>query len=237
MKKFFICSIALGCLLTGCAAPSSSQTTVEQQPESVPTAAATLSPSPTATPEPTPTPMPEPTIEVIDGITYVNGILIANKTYSLPATYAPGVDATAEAAFQKMQQAAAQEGLNIYISSSFRSYEYQTKIYNNYVARDGQQEADTYSARPGHSEHQTGLAFDLNTIDDSFADTAEGKWVGLHAHEYGFIVRYPDGKSDITGFQYEPWHIRYLGVETATAVYESGLCLEEYLDITSIYTE
>lgn len=243
LKKLFVCAAALCCLFAGCAAAPSSQSNSAEQSESVPAAAPTTAPTatPTASPaptaEPTATPAPEPQIEVIDGVTYVNGILIANKTYALPQTYAPGVDQTAEAAFHEMQQAAAQEGLNIYISSSFRSYEYQNKIYNNYVARDGQQEADTYSARPGHSEHQTGLAFDLNTIDDSFADTAEGKWVALHAHEYGFIVRYPDGKSDITGFQYEPWHIRYLGVETATDVYESGLCLEEYLDITSIYAE
>ena len=173
----------------------------------------------------------------MDGVTYINGILIANKTYSLPADYAPGVDATAEAAFNEMAQAAAAEGLNIYISSSFRSYEYQDRIYNNYVARDGQAAADTYSARPGHSEHQTGLAFDLNTIDDSFAATPEAAWVAKHAHEYGFIIRYPADKESITGYKYEPWHIRYLGVETATDVYESGLCLEEYLDITSIYAE
>ena len=173
----------------------------------------------------------------MDGVTYINGILIANKTYSLPADYAPGVDATAEAAFNEMAQAAAAEGLNIYISSSFRSYEYQNRIYNNYVARDGQAAADTYSARPGHSEHQTGLAFDLNSIDDSFAATPEAAWVAEHAHEYGFIIRYPADKESITGYKYEPWHIRYLGVETATDVYESGLCLEEYLDITSIYAE
>ena len=134
-----------------------------------------------------------------------------------------------------MKQAAAAEGLNIYISSAFRSYEYQTKIYNNYVARDGQQQADTYSARPGHSEHQTGLAFDLNSIDDSFANTPESDWVAQHAHEYGFIIRYPADKESVTGFKYEPWHLRYLGVDSATKVYESGLCLEEYLDITSIY--
>lgn len=171
------------------------------------------------------------------GLTYINGILIVNKTYSVPASYAPGVDPEAQAAFDKMASAAAAEGLNIYISSGYRSYDYQKGLYERYVARDGQAAADTYSARPGHSEHQTGLAFDLNTISDEFADTAEGKWVAEHCHEYGFIIRYQKDKEDITGYKYEPWHIRYLGVETATAVYQSGLCLEEYLGITSEYQE
>ena len=146
------------------------------------------------------------------------------------------MDPTAQAAFDEMAADAAAQGLNLYISSAFRSYEYQDGLYNRYVAQDGQELADTYSARPGHSEHQTGLAFDLNTIDDSFANTAEGQWVAEHAHEYGFIVRYPADKVAITGYQYEPWHIRYLGDEAA-AVYESGLCLEEYLGITSEYAE
>ena len=175
-------------------------------------------------------------IKQISGATYVNGILIANKTYSLPSSYAPG-DITDEvkAAFAKMQQAAAKEGLNIYISSGYRSYNSQNTIYNNYVSKDGKVQADTYSARPGYSEHQTGLCFDLNTIDDSFANTPESAWLEKHAQEYGFIIRYPKGKEALTGYQYEPWHLRYLGVDLATSVYNSGLCLEEYLGITSQY--
>ena len=242
--KYCICVALLAALLTGCSSvPNSSSSSSESSSvaAAAPTTAPTSTPVPaTATPAPTasPTPVPEQSsIEVVDGITYVNGILIANKTYSLPADYAPGVNEEAKAAFEQMKQAAAAEGLNIYISSAFRSYEYQTKIYNNYVARDGQQQADTYSARPGHSEHQTGLAFDLNSIDDSFANTPESDWVAQHAHEYGFIIRYPADKESVTGFKYEPWHLRYLGVDTATKVYESGLCLEEYLDITSIYPQ
>ncbi|MGN0587568.1 MAG: D-alanyl-D-alanine carboxypeptidase family protein, partial [Oscillospiraceae bacterium] len=172
-----------------------------------------------------------------DGITYINGILVVNKTYSLPSDYAPGVDPEAQAAFDKMQADAAAEGLNIYISSAFRSYEYQSGLYQRYADRDGQAAADRYSARPGHSEHQTGLAFDLNTIDSSFADTAEGKWVAENCYKYGFIIRYPEGKEEITGFIYEPWHIRYLGKDTAKSVYDSGLTLEEYLGIDSVYAE
>lgn len=172
-----------------------------------------------------------------DGITYINGILVVNKTYSIPADYAPGIIPEAQSAFDKMQTDAAAEGLNIYISSAYRSYEYQSGLYKRYADRDGKAAADRYSARPGHSEHQTGLAFDLNTIDSSFADTAEGKWVADNCYKYGFIIRYPQGKEDITGFIYEPWHIRYLGEDTAKAVYDSGLTLEEYLGIDSVYAE
>lgn len=170
-------------------------------------------------------------------LTYFGGILIVNKTYALPADYAPGVNAEAQAAFDEMQAAAADEGLNIYISSGFRSYDYQAGLYQRYVDKDGKAEADRYSARPGHSEHQTGLAFDLNSIDNSFADTAEGKWVTKNCYKYGFIIRYPADKEDVTGYMWEPWHIRYLGKETAQSVYDSGLCLEEYLGITSQYAE
>lgn len=180
-----------------------------------------------------------PPLETVSdsGLTYIDGVLIVNKTYSLPKDYNPGVDATAESAFKKMQSAASAEGLNIYISSGFRSYDYQSGLYERYAQRDGYAAADRYSARPGHSEHQTGLAFDLNSIDDSFADTREGKWVAENCHKYGFIIRYPKGKEDITGYMYESWHIRYLGVDMATKVYESGKTLEEYFGITSEYDE
>lgn len=169
--------------------------------------------------------------------TYIDGILIANKTYALPKDYNPGVDPEAQAAFDEMQAAAAAEGLNIYISSGFRSYDYQAGLYNRYVERSGKAEADRYSARPGHSEHQTGLAFDLNSIDISFADTDEYVWVKEHCAEYGFIIRYPEDGEKITGYMYEPWHIRYLGKDTAQKVSDSGLTLEEYLGIDSEYDE
>ncbi len=172
-----------------------------------------------------------------DGLTYFDGILIVNKTYPLPADYAPGINGEAQKAFDKMQADAADLGLNIYISSGFRSYDYQAGLYQRYVDRDGKAAADRYSARPGHSEHQTGLAFDLNTITDEFKDTDEGKWVAANCYKYGFIIRYPADKEDVTGYMYEPWYIRYLGEETAQTVYDSGLCLEEYLGITSEYAE
>ncbi len=169
--------------------------------------------------------------------TYIQGILIANKTYGLPKTFNPGASSEMLAAFSTMKADAAKAGLALYNSSNFRTYELQVDLYNRYVARSGQAAADTYSARPGFSEHQTGLVIDLNSVDDSFAGTPEAEWVAKNAHKYGFIVRYPKGKEAITGYQYEPWHIRYLGVKTATAVYQSGKTLEEYLGITSRYAE
>lgn len=171
-----------------------------------------------------------------DGITYVDGVLIANKTYSLPENYNPGkLLNECSSAFEKMKAAAAKEGLNLWVASGFRSYELQQSLYTRYSQRDGKEAADRYSARPGHSEHQTGLAIDLNSITSAFANTKEGKWVAENCHEYGFILRYPKEKETQTGYMYEAWHIRYVGVEVAKNIYESGLCLEEYYGITSVY--
>ena len=136
-----------------------------------------------------------------------------------------------------MAAAAQAEGLNLFVVSGYRSYDYQSTLYDSYVAQYGQEAADRFSARPGHSEHQTGLAFDVNTIDDSFADTPEYEWLKEHCVEYGFIIRYPDGKESVTGYKFEPWHIRYLGKDTAKAVDDTGLTLEEYLGIGSEYAD
>lgn len=175
-------------------------------------------------------------ITQVNGVTYIDGIIIANKTYSLPSDYNPGeLLYDCSQAFARMKSDADDEGLSIYESSGFRSYSRQDSIYNNYCARDGKAAADRYSARPGHSEHQTGLAIDLNTIAYSFADTAEGQWVEENCSKYGFILRYPDGKEAQTGYRYEPWHIRYVGIDIAEKIYQSGLCLEEFYGITSQY--
>lgn len=175
--------------------------------------------------------------KVINGITYIDGILIANKTYSLPSNYGSGLTKETKQAFDNMDAEAEALGLNLYLSSGYRSYSLQNKIYNSYVARDGKTEADTYSARPGHSEHQTGLAFDLNTIDDSFTNTAEGKWVHDNCYRFGLILRYPKGKDNITGYMHESWHLRYVGVDLATKLYNNGnwITLEEYFGIDSKY--
>lgn len=168
--------------------------------------------------------------------TYIDGILIANKTYPLPQSYAPGIDSVAWEHLNIMFNDAKQAGIYLFVRSGYRSYTDQKIIYNGYVKRDGKAAADRYSARPGHSEHQTGLAFDLNSILSSFEHTPEAKWIAENCHKYGFIIRYPRGKEHITGYMYEPWHVRYIGIEKATAVYESGLCLEEFLGITSVYS-
>lgn len=182
-------------------------------------------------------------IETTNGITYVGGIMIANKSYPLPQDYNPGgLTAETYTAFQELVDGASKDGINIYLSSGFRSYDLQSQIYNNYVNAYGQSTADTFSARPGYSEHQTGMAIDVNIIDDSFTGTPEAIWLEAHCNEYGFILRYPFGKQDITGYKYEPWHIRYIGKENAKAFREEAdkrndvnLTLEEYLDIDSYY--
>lgn len=180
----------------------------------------------------------EPEIKNIDGLTYVNGILIVNKTYSLPKDYNPGsLSVDAKNAFDEMQNAAKNDNIKLWIASGYRSYSLQTNLYNSYVLKDGKAKADTYSARPGHSEHQTGLAMDLNIIDSSFEGTPEAIWIEKNCYKYGFIIRYPKGKEEITGYKYEPWHVRYLGKELAEKVYNTGKTLEEYLNITSKYSE
>ena len=176
-----------------------------------------------------------------DGITYVVSsygyTMIANKTYSLPSSYAPGgLTAECSAALSRLQNAASANGYSIYEISGYRSYWLQNDLYNRYVAADGKAAADTYSARPGHSEHQTGLALDVNSLSSSFGNTATGRWLAANAHKYGFVIRYQKNKESVTGYIYEPWHIRYLGVELATDLYNSGLCLEEFFGITSAYS-
>ncbi len=172
-----------------------------------------------------------------NGVTYIDGVLIANKTYSLPSNYGNGLTQDTMNAFNEMKKGAQDAGLNIEIISGFRSYNKQNTLYNNYVARDGKVAADRYSARPGHSEHQTGMAVDINSLYTSFENTAEGKWLSNNSYQYGFILRYPKDGESITGYMYEPWHFRYVGKELATKLYNNGswITLEEYFGITSQY--
>lgn len=176
-------------------------------------------------------------IETIGGITYVDGIMIANKTYSLPASYDPGIKQEAADALEEMQAAAAEEGLTLYVVSGYRSYETQEAVYAGWVNQDGKELADTYSSRAGYSDHQTGYTFDLNSLEQDFAYTEEGIWLAEHCAEFGFIIRYPEGKEMYTGYVYEPWHVRYIGKEKAKIITESGLSLEEYYGITSNYAD
>lgn len=172
-----------------------------------------------------------------NGLTYIDGYLIANKTYSLPNTYNPGLDSKVAAKANVMFEAARAEGLNIVLTSGFRSYNTQSTLYNNYVNRDGKEAADTYSARPGHSEHQTGLAFDVNQINSSFDNTKEAIWLSNNCYKFGFILRYPKGKTNETGYNYESWHFRYVGEDLASKLYNNGnwITLESYFGITSTY--
>lgn len=176
-------------------------------------------------------------LEVIDGCTFVDGILIANKTYDLPADYDPGMLDVTEKAFERMAEDAAEEGYELYIGSGYRSYQSQVESYDSIVLGYSQEYADIISARPGHSEHQTGYTIDCNTIDNTFVEEGVGQWVAQHCPEYGFIVRYPEDKTEITGYAYESWHLRYVGVDAAVEITEQGLCLEEYLDVDSEYKD
>lgn len=175
-------------------------------------------------------------MEKKDGVTYVDGILLINKSYGVDADYDPG-DLTEETqnAFNELCAAAAEDELNIYLASGYRSYETQSEIYDGYIATYGKELADTFSARPGFSEHQSGLAIDVNSIDDAFAETPEAEWLAKNCMKYGFIIRYAKDKVGITGYKYEPWHIRYVGKELADELTKLGLTLEEYLGVDSVY--
>ena len=156
-------------------------------------------------------------------------IVVANKHYPMSKDYNPGENPTAKAELLKLIAAMQQAGFPISDNySGFRSYETQTQLYQNYVNKDGKAEADRYSARPGYSEHQTGLAFDLiGTNGDLVTEEKAAQWLLDHAADYGFVVRYLKGKEKETGYMAEEWHLRYVGKE-AKEIAASGLSLEEY---------
>ena len=165
---------------------------------------------------------------------YKNGILIVNKKHPVPPGFGGGVNQTALAAVNRMISDMKAEGLSVdSTTSNYRSYSYQSTLYQNYVSAYGQASADTFSARPGYSEHQTGLAFDLREPGGGslLTNSKATSWVAKNAHKYGLIVRYQSGKEWITGYQAEPWHVRYVG-DIATSIYNSGLSLEEYLGVS-----
>lgn len=141
----------------------------------------------------------------------------------------------AATALEKMFTAAKEQGTNLILASGYRSYSLQNGVYNRYVDTQGQEVADSQSARPGYSEHQTGLAVDVGgtnrvcEIEGCFADTPEGKWVAANAYKFGFIVRYKNGTEDTVGYIYEPWHLRFVGIELATELNRLGNpTLEEF---------
>jgi len=148
--------------------------------------------------------------------------------YSKPGMYLVEEAATA---YQRMAKDMKEEGLNIRVISSYRSYNYQRNLYEKYEKVDGKKGADKYSARPGYSEHQTGLVIDIDNEVlpyEEFGQTEEFKWMQTHAYQYGFILRYPKGKELITGYNYEAWHYRYVGIKTATDIQKHNITFDEY---------
>ena len=167
-------------------------------------------------------------------------LIICNKYHTLKKDYVPNLvnlesnygggrleKETAEY-FKKMSDDAKKDGISIKNVSGYRSYDTQVNLYNNYVKKDGKAKADTYSARAGTSEHQSGLASDINYVSSSFENTSAFKWLSKNAYKYGFILRYPKGKEFITGYMYEPWHYRYVGEEVAKFIYENDITYDEY---------
>ncbi|MCR8671289.1 M15 family metallopeptidase [Agrococcus sp. HG114] len=206
-------------------------------------------PGPTTTA--TPTAEPEPTSASAFDIDSASSLqVLVNKRRPLqPPEYRPALVAVSsaqeggervrpevDAALAAMSAAMRAEiGEGTFVFSSYRSFERQGELYRGYVARYGQAEADTTSARPGHSEHQTGLAIDVSgtggqcRLATCFGDTAAGRWLAANAWQHGFVVRYPQGLEHITGYEWEPWHLRYVGVEVSTAMREGGVAtLEEF---------
>lgn len=181
-------------------------------------------------------------------------LVMINKEHALPENFEPHdlivpnvpfpfkeddpkkqLRAPAAKALEELFQAAEEAGHNLFAQSGYRSYSRQVFLFDSYSQKHGEEEANKFSARPGESEHQTGLTMDITseavgyqlTVD--FGNTPEGKWVAENAHKFGFIIRYPEGKEDITKYQYEPWHLRYVGIRAATEIKENDLTLEEYL--------
>lgn len=183
-------------------------------------------------------------------------LAVVNKAHALPGDYEPedltipdipfpfeGDDPkkqlrkVAADAIEEMFSATEAEGLELYGQSGYRSYDRQEAIFASNTDLHGEEHANTYSAKAGESEHQTGLVMDVTSrevgfdLTTDFGDTEEGKWLADHAHEYGFIIRYPEDKVDITKYQYEPWHLRYVGKKAATDIYENNETLEEYFGV------
>lgn len=132
---------------------------------------------------------------------------------------------------EEMVDAAKNEGVVLLGNSAYRSYRSQTKTYNNRVKAEGQEKADAYVAKPGFSEHQTGLCIDITNRDKYFVQgTKEADWLADNCYKFGFIIRYPYGKKSVTGIEYEPWHVRYVGKKAAKYIYENKITLEEYLE-------
>lgn len=169
--------------------------------------------------------------------TYIRGTLIVNRSYPLPCNFGNGMTAETRAAWAKMSAAASAAGHTLRINNDYRTYESQRRMHSTWVSRMGKEAAELRYARPGHSEHQSGLAIDLDCGCADISLRPEGKWVANNGHKFGFIIRAPKGKTEITGFMYEPWHLRYIGVELATILFTEGLTVEEYFGVDARFRE
>lgn len=249
-------------IMTGCsAAPNAKplvpvdQPPASTQPQQPQTQPGTQPGTPTTNPGPAPSqPAKEP--EAKPPTSHEAITVLVNKSVALPDGYRPSDLVEPQVAFifdgyhekrlmreeaaralEKMFAAAKQDGIYLAGVSGYRSYETQESLFNYYVRTQGEETARKYSAEPGHSEHQTGLAMDISgstgecAADDCFAGTPEANWLAAHAWEYGFIIRYPKGKEAITGYNYEPWHVRYIGIKISTEINAKGLTLEEYFGV------
>ena len=203
-------------------------------------------PEVTEAPVETPEPSPEPVENSLPDIDITSWeFILANPTHDI-GDYAPTIDylegqpldSRIIEPMREFVAAARAQGLSVYLSSGYRDYTLQTQLFNRKLGQGySEEEAAKIVAKPGTSEHQTGLACDITDVYrdpktiEGCESTATYQWMSQHCQEYGFIVRFPDGKSDITGIMYEPWHFRYVGVEAATYIMENGLCFEEFLDL------
>ncbi|MGN0714621.1 MAG: M15 family metallopeptidase [Anaerovoracaceae bacterium] len=182
-----------------------------------------------------------------------NLMVLVNKQYAVSRDYYPTdmvdidgslstnqnlkVKREAYDAYLSMLADAKKEGLNFAICSAYRSYALQESLYNNSLAANGKEYTEKMFAYPGQSEHHTGYAIDVTSasmnwgLSQNYTDYPDGAWITAHCSEYGFIIRYPKGKEDITGYMYEPWHIRYVGVDAAKEITKQGITLEEYLGV------
>lgn len=182
-----------------------------------------------------------------------NLFILVNKERPLPRDYEPDdlvelsyfvenrspegrkMRREAASAFDEMVRAALRDNIEILATTAYRSYDFQRRLYDNYVKKYGEKKADTFSAKPGFSEHQTGLAVDVSSksvnyeLITEYGNTNEGKWLKENCHKFGFIIRYEEGKEDITGYMFEPWHLRYVGEKAAAEIVEAGTTLEEYV--------
>ena len=168
-----------------------------------------------------------------------NDLVVPTIPLRVPGNESMQLRAVTATAMEAMFAAAKEQGVNLMLSSGYRSYSYQVNLYDGYVKSEGQATADTQSARPGFSEHQTGLAADIEPVsktcevEQCFGDTPEGKWLAANAYNYGFIIRYGADDQSITGYEAEPWHVRYVGKDLAKELHDTNTeTLEQFFDVT-----